>query len=130
MTQSSGLMDATICNRSCKNLDASQRCVGTDCRAEGMAGPNTSKATQAKVWKRGHPSAVTPWRIQNKGASTKPAMATFAIGLRFREDVYGAFMSASCDVVSWLYLDVERGATRSTRSVFYLRGIFQALAVF
>src|SRR6266851_5039553 len=130
MTQSSGLMDVTICNRSCKNLDASQRCVGTDRQAAEMAGPNTSKATQAMLWKRWHPSVVTPWRIQNKGANTKPAMAAFAIGLRLREYVYGAFMSASCDVVSWLYLDVERGATRSTRSVFYLRGIFHALAVF
>src|SRR6266404_1615737 len=119
MTQSSGRMDATICSKCCKRLDPSQRFSGADCQAAEMAGRSSSKATQATLWKSGHPSAAAPWSMQNKVASTKPATST--IGLRFRGYVYGA-MSASCDVVSCLYLDVERGAKKSTRSGGVLPG--------
>src|SRR6266446_1662811 len=125
MTQSSGRMDATICSKCCKRLDPSQRCSGADCQAAEMAGRSSSKATQATLWKSGHPSAATPWSMQNKVASTKPAMATSTIGLRFRGYVYGA-MFASCDVVSRLYLDVERGAKKSTRSGGSFAGLLTA----
>src|SRR5216683_7017636 len=118
MTQSSGRMDATICSKCCKRLDPSQRCSGADCQAAEMAGRSSSKATQATLWKSGHPSAATPWSMQNKVASTKPAMATSTIGLRFRGYVYGAIRLLRC-----CFLSLPRYRTRG-KEIDTFRGSF------
>src|SRR6267143_5024468 len=113
MTQSSGPRDATICSKCCKRLDPSQRCAGAHSQAAEMAGRSIAQATQDMLWKTWHSRSATPWSIQNKVASAKPARAAFATGLQWY--VYWA-MCASVRLVSWLYLDVERGAAKTTHS--------------
>ena len=114
MTQSNGQMDVPICNTYCQYLESSQRHAGADCHATRMTGRKTSNATHAALLKRLHPCAST-----SRVASTNPTMVTSTIGLLFRKYLYCPFISASCPKLSWFYLDVERGVTRSTGSVFY-----------
>lgn len=97
MTPSSGQMDATICSKCSKNLESAQRYESTACQsASRMTERNTSKATHAVLSGRLHPCAVAPSSLQNKGASTKPIMATPTIGLLFRKYLYWPFISVSC----------------------------------
>src|SRR6266550_1983195 len=125
MTQSNGQMDVPICNTYCQYLESSQRHAGADCHATRMTGRKTSNATHAALLKRLHPCAST-----SRVASTNPTMATSTIGLLFRKYLYCPFISPPCPTLSWFYLDVERGVTRSTGSYFILGCIFHELAVF